>query len=147
MPDFVMEGDGVEYVQHTYFQGVLYMPRIKATPESVGIGARIRDERERLGLTREKMAEVLDITPGYIADLERGEARLSVQGLINLCQLFHCSSDYLLFGRTDSLSMAARIDALPPVLRHHIEELIARQLTIIQCAEGLGRDSREIPMG
>lgn len=117
------------------------MPRIKATPESVGIGARIRGERERLALTREKMAEVLDITPGYIADLERGEARLSVQGLINLCRLFRCSSDYLLFGRTDSLSMAARIDALPPELRHHIEELLASQLTIIQCAERLSQDS------
>ena len=117
------------------------MPRIKATPESVGIGGRIREERERLGLTREAMAEVLDITPGYLADLERGEARLSVQGLINLCQLFRCSADFLLFGRTDSLSIAARIDALPPILRRHIEELIAKQLDIIQCAEIMGRDS------
>lgn len=116
------------------------MPRIKATPESAAMGIRIRGERERLALTREKMAEVLDITPGYIADLERGEARLSVQGLINLCGVFHCSADYLLFGRTDSLSMAARIDALPPALRIHIEELIAKQLAIIQCAEALGRE-------
>lgn len=118
------------------------MPRIKATPESVGLGLRIRRERERLGLTREAMAEQLEITPGYLADLERGEARLSVQGLINLCQLFRCSSDFLLFGRTDSLSMAARVDALPPELRSHIEELIARQLTIIQCAEKMANKNR-----
>ena len=73
------------------------MPRIKATSESIGIGNRIRKERERLSLTREKLAEMLNITPGYIADLERGEARLSVSGLINLCNLFHCSSDFILF--------------------------------------------------
>lgn len=76
------------------------------------------------------------------AGLERGEARLSVQGLINLCGLFHCSADFLLFGRTDSMSMAARIDALPQPLQCHIEELIAKQLTIIQCAEALGRETK-----
>ena len=64
------------------------MPRIKATPESIGIGSRIRKERELRSLTREKLAELLDLTPGYIADLERGEARLSVAGLVKLCETF-----------------------------------------------------------
>ena len=108
------------------------MPRIKATSESIGIGNRIRKERERLSLTREKLAEMLNITPGYIADLERGEARLSVSGLINLCNLFHCSSDFILFGRTDSFAMSARMDALPIELREQLDELIAKQLSIIE---------------
>lgn len=114
------------------------MPRIKATPESIGIGNRIRKERESISLTREKMAEMLDITPGYIADLERGEARLSVSGLINLCNLFHCSADFLLFGRTDSFTMSARIDSLPVELREQVEELIAKQLTIIEIISAQG---------
>lgn len=110
------------------------MPRIKSTPESIGIGNRIRKERESLSMTREKMAEILNITPGYIADLERGEARLSVSGLVNLCDLFHCSSDYILFGRTDSFTMSARIDRLPKELRRQIDELIEKQLMIIEAA-------------
>ena len=112
-------------------KGVLYVPRIKAAPESIGIGSRIRKERELRSLTREKLAELLDLTPGYIADLERGEARLSVAGLVKLCETFSCSSDYILFGRTDSLTMAARIDSLPQELRGYIEDMIAIQLNII----------------
>ncbi|MDD6236472.1 MAG: helix-turn-helix transcriptional regulator [Clostridiales bacterium] len=108
------------------------MPRIKATPESISIGNRIRKERESLSLTREKMAELLNITPGYIADLERGEARLSVSGLINLCHLFHCSTDFILFGRTDSFTISARIDALPLEIREQIDELVAKQVMIIE---------------
>ena len=111
---------------------MLYLPRMKATSESIGIGNRIRKEREMLSLTREQMAEKLNITPGYIADLERGEARLSISGLINLCHLFHCSSDYVLFGRTDSFTISARMDALPIELREQMEELIAKQLNIIE---------------
>lgn len=116
------------------------MPRMKATQESVGIGNRIRKEREALSLTREKMAAMLDITPGYLADLERGEARLSVSGLVNLCHLFHCSADFILFGRTDAFTMSARIDALPLELRVQIEELIAKQLTIIEAAAALKQE-------
>lgn len=108
------------------------MPRIKATPESIAIGNRIRKEREALSLTREKMAELLNITPGYIADLERGEARLSVSGLINLCTLFHCSTDFILFGRTDSFTISARIDDLPIELRKQIDELVAKQIMLIE---------------
>ena len=132
MNDSKIELYRVKYVQYTYWKGVLYLPRMKATSESIGIGNRIRKEREMLSLTREHMAEKLNITPGYIADLERGEARLSISGLINLCHLFHCSSDYVLFGRTDSFTISARMDALPIELREQMEELIAKQLNIIE---------------
>ena len=106
--------------------------RILATSDTATLSSTPRSPSP----SNSRMADIV----ADIADLERGEARLSVQGLINLCGVFHCSADYLLFGRTDSLSMAARIDALPPALRMHIEELIAKQLAIIQCAEALGRE-------
>ena len=37
------------------------------------IGYRIREEREKLKLTREKFAEIVDFSPLYIGQLERGD--------------------------------------------------------------------------
>ncbi len=60
------------------------------------IGAKIRLERENLNLTREKLAELLDLSPYYIGQIERGERKMSVETLVNISKILHVSIDYLL---------------------------------------------------
>ncbi|MCQ2446239.1 MAG: helix-turn-helix transcriptional regulator [Clostridia bacterium] len=59
---------------------------------------RIRSEREKLGYTREKFAELLDVSVSYLAELERGKTGISVKLLMKVCTVLGLSADYILFG-------------------------------------------------
>lgn len=45
------------------------------------LGARVRDLRRSRGLTQEKLAEQLDVTPRYLAGIERGERNLTLDSV------------------------------------------------------------------
>lgn len=57
---------------------------------------RLKDLRNRLDLSAEDMANVLDISLGYYYKLERGEKRLNIDHLNRLAKNMNVSIDYLL---------------------------------------------------
>jgi len=61
------------------------------------IGNRIRIERENFDMTREKLAELLNISPNFLGQIERGERKMSISTLINISECLHISIDYLFF--------------------------------------------------
>lgn len=63
------------------------------------IGERIRDEREKLRLTREEFAEMLELSPLYIGQLERGERQMSLNTLVKVSDYLHIPTDYLIYGK------------------------------------------------
>lgn len=66
------------------------------------IGARIRKQRELFGYTREVFAEKLGVTPKFCADIELGNRGMSIQTLCNISSVLKLSTDYILFGTTQS---------------------------------------------
>ena len=48
------------------------------------IGRRIKNERLNLGLTQETMAERLDVTNGYVSQVERGITKISLELLAKI---------------------------------------------------------------
>ena len=64
----------------------------------VEIGQRLRQRRQELGLTREKMSELADIGSGYYGQLEVGTSQMSVDTLIKLSKSMHLPMEYILFG-------------------------------------------------
>ena len=62
------------------------------------IGARIRFEREKFGLTREKIAEIIGLSPYFIGQIERGERNMSLDTLYKISDTLNVSLDYLLNG-------------------------------------------------
>ncbi|MBR3023769.1 MAG: helix-turn-helix transcriptional regulator [Oscillospiraceae bacterium] len=62
------------------------------------IGSRIRTQRELYGLTREKLAEKLDVSPKFCSDIELGIKGVSLKTLANLSDILDMNVDYLLFG-------------------------------------------------
>ena len=62
------------------------------------IGQRLRQRRQELGLTREKMSELADIGTGYYGQLEVGTSQMSVDTLIKLSKSMHLPMEYILFG-------------------------------------------------
>ena len=97
--------------------------------------ARIRKAREDLGYTREKFAELLDVSVSYLAELERGRTGISVKMLVKVCKVLGLSADYILFGEernADSMRLdnIHRIDEkYLPLLDKMITELLAISVT------------------
>lgn len=60
------------------------------------LGARVNQIRKNLKITREKLAETIDVSPRFLADVESGKVGVSLQTLKNLCVALDTNSDYLL---------------------------------------------------
>lgn len=79
------------------------------------IGDKIRIEREKFGISREKFAELLNLSPYFIGQIERGERKMSINTLINVSECLHVSIDYLIFG-----------DAVNPEEYNRLHNLISK---------------------
>ena len=60
------------------------------------IGSRIKSARKRLGLTQETMAEYLDVTTGYISQVERGTTKISLDLLGKISVILDCDVSSLI---------------------------------------------------
>lgn len=60
------------------------------------LGKRIREERLRLNLTQEKLAEDVGVSTAYIGQIERGERSLTLDKLIKVVNRLGVTIDYLL---------------------------------------------------
>lgn len=60
------------------------------------LGRRIREERLRLNLTQEKLAEDINISTAYLGQIERGERHITLDKLIPLAERLSVSVDFLL---------------------------------------------------
>lgn len=48
------------------------------------LGIVVRERREALGITQERLAELADLSKNYIGNIERGEQELSVTALVKV---------------------------------------------------------------
>ena len=62
------------------------------------IGLRIKNCRRERQLTQEKFAELIDVTPHYIYEIERGSRAMSLYTFNNIVVCLDISSEYLLYG-------------------------------------------------
>ena len=60
------------------------------------LGKRIRDERLLLRLTLEKVSERIDKSINFLGQIERGEAKPSVETLVDIANALGTTVDYLL---------------------------------------------------
>ncbi|ACB83974.1 helix-turn-helix domain-containing protein [Natranaerobius thermophilus] len=61
------------------------------------IGDRIREERERLDLSRKKLGRLIGVTEHHIGQLERGERNTSLTTLAKISQVLKVSIDSFVF--------------------------------------------------
>ena len=76
------------------------------------MGRRIRERREYMQLSREQLAEFLDVSPQFIADVEYGNKGVSIKSLYILSQALGVTTDYILAGSVyelDGDSAAMRV--------------------------------------
>ena len=62
------------------------------------IGSRLKKRRKQLHLTQENMAEKLNISIKHYGEVERGNAGLSLENLVEVSNILGVSLDYLIKG-------------------------------------------------
>lgn len=60
------------------------------------LGRRIREERVRIGLTQEQIAEKINVSTTYVGFIERGKRSVTLEKLILLADCFQLPIDALL---------------------------------------------------
>jgi transcriptional regulator with XRE-family HTH domain len=66
--------------------------------DNEAIGLRIRQEREKLKLSRQELAELVELSEYYIGQIERGERQMSLAVLVSIAKCLHLSLDYIVWG-------------------------------------------------
>lgn len=61
-------------------------------------GKRINQLRKSHGYTREQLAELVDISPKFLYEIEVGRKGFSAQTLGKMASILNVSCDYILFG-------------------------------------------------
>lgn len=69
--------------------------------DRIPVGERIRLQRKALGLTVDDLAERIGRVPKFCADIERGQAGMSIDTMLKICSQLKMSLDYLLLGKSD----------------------------------------------
>ena len=74
------------------------------------IGARVRAQREYLGITREGLCDYVNISPQFLSEVERGIKGVSAETLCKLCEGLGLSADFVLMGKqsVSEVSMISR---------------------------------------
>ena len=62
------------------------------------VGERIKNSRISKNITQDKLAELIDINPSHLSNIERGKTKMSTDTLANIARSLNISIDYLLFG-------------------------------------------------
>lgn len=60
------------------------------------LGKRIREERTKLRLTQEQLAEAAEVNESYIGQVERGEKNPSLETVVSIANSLGVTVDYLL---------------------------------------------------
>lgn len=65
---------------------------------SIDVGKRIFDARKEKNMTREKLAELSDISVQFLADIEKGRKSMTINTLKKICDSLNLSADYIING-------------------------------------------------
>lgn len=66
----------------------------------VEIGKRIKCKRKENNFTQEKLAEIINVSPSYISEIERGGSICSLATITNIAYALQTNLDYLVYGIT-----------------------------------------------
>lgn len=100
---------------------------------NIDYGKRIRCAREYQKLSREKLAELANISTQFLADIETGKKGMSVVTLQKICSALHISSDSIVYGRENSslYELEAMFETVPDEKKNTLQTIIQKIITII----------------
>ena len=98
------------------------------------IGLRIRQKRENLGLSREKLSEIVGLSPYYIGQIERGDRNMSLDTLIKISSSLNISVDFILKGYTHYMENLLVKEVIEDNYKEELDEEIKNILFLLSGA-------------
>ena len=105
---------------------------------NVQMGEQIKRARENSGLTQEQFAELIDKTPQFISDLERGVSGISLETLKVICEKLCITSDSILFPDrigNDVEKLSEKLRLMTPTQFRGMEQITNAFLNAINARE------------
>ena len=99
------------------------------------VGENIREHREKFGYSRERFAELVGITPRFLADAENGYVGVSLTNLKKICELLGVSADRLLWDDKSNVSLDEKLSHVDMKYMPLILDIIQKQLELITLAD------------
>lgn len=96
------------------------------------IGIRIRLEREKLGISRERFAEIVGLSSFYIGQIERGERKMSINTLANISNSLNSSLDYILNGHVFYMENITISESFDNLYKEGFDEELRELLSILR---------------
>ena len=87
------------------------------------IGENIRKERVSRNISVDQLAKLLDITPGFMGLIERGQRGANPSTLLKLSEIFETTIDTFFYGREGS-EQAIKTNDTEELLRKQIASLV-----------------------
>ena len=89
-----------------------------------GLPERLREMREKLNYSQNDVAELMGLSPSAISSYESGDRTPSLESLIKLTKIYHCSCDYLLGISTGKPDTILSLDGLSDSTARALQYLI-----------------------
>jgi len=67
------------------------------------MGARIKDQRHRMGYTQQYVYDKMDISQNHYSRIENGRDGISFENLLELSEILNVSIDYLITGKINGV--------------------------------------------
>ena len=94
----------------------------------MGLGERIKEKRDELGLTQLQLAQALEVTPQHISVIEKNKRAPSLDLLAKLAHELGVTTDYLITGKesvvSDIISVIKADNGLSLDVKHALVTLI-----------------------
>lgn len=74
------------------------MGKLKNKINYIEIGKRIKEKRLENNLTQEKLSELVDVSPSYISEIERGTSISSLSAIVKIAEVLNVNLEYLVNG-------------------------------------------------
>lgn len=82
----------------------------KLTYNRYVVGERLRLKRTLLGFTKEQIAEKMEHSAKYYADIERGSCGMSIETLMALSKVLDMKLDYIIYGYISESNVESHTD-------------------------------------
>lgn len=115
-----------------YVIGGERMTADKKKPINIEIGKNIRKYREQCGYSREQLAEKIEVSPRFIANVEVGAVGVSPSTIKRVCEVLGVSADSILWEGANDFSIDERLKHVPKEYLPYIHQLLTTQIEMIE---------------
>ena len=90
-----------------------------------GLGDKLHKLRLEFNMSQKEVAGIINTSPSIISNYESGELTPSVENLMALANLYHCSTDYLLGFQTNENDNTLDVSMLSGEQKALLQKLLA----------------------